>query len=120
MKIIYNKIIPFGKGFYALNLFGVLFAKGPCDKVTLNHEKIHTAQIKEWLYIPFYIVYLIEWFIRIIQYKGYTRGYYNISFEREAYANQYDLDYLSNRKHFASFQYLKNKNKSDSPEREEE
>ena len=110
MKIIYNKIIPFGKGFYALNLFGVLFAKGPCDRITLNHEKIHTAQIKEWFYLPFYIVYLIEWFIRIIQYRGYTRGYLNISFEREAYTNQYDLSYLKHRKHFASFRYLKKNN----------
>lgn len=47
MKIIYNKVIPFGKDFYAINLFGILFAKGPCDEVTLNHESIHTAQMKD-------------------------------------------------------------------------
>ena len=30
MKIIYNRLIPVGKRYYAINLFGVLFAKGPC------------------------------------------------------------------------------------------
>lgn len=107
MKIIYNKIIPFGKDFYAINLFGILFAKGPCDEVTLNHESIHTAQMKEWGYIPYYLFYCIEWLIRIIQYKGYTRGYFNISFEREAYANQYNIRYLKERRHYTSLHYLR-------------
>lgn len=107
MKIIYNKLIPFGKGFYAINLFGVLFAKGPCNRVVVNHEQIHTAQIKEFGYLPFYIVYLIEWAIRIIQYRGYVKGYYNISFEREAYANQTNLNYLNERRHYAACKYLK-------------
>lgn len=109
MKIIYNKIIPFGRSFYALNLFGVLFAKGPCDAVTINHEKIHTAQIKELGYVFFYIVYLIEWAIRIVQYRGYVNGYMNISFEREAYANESNLNYLQSRKLFSFKHYYKRK-----------
>ncbi len=107
MKIIYNKIIPFGKDFYAINLFGVLFAKGPCDAVTLNHEQIHTAQIKELGYIFFYVVYLIEWLFRIVQYRSNVDGYFNISFEREAYANQYDLTYLQKRKLFSFKRYYR-------------
>ncbi len=109
MKIIYNKIIPFRKNFYAINLFGILFAKGACDAVTINHEKIHTAQIKELGYVFFYLIYILEWFIRIIQYRGYTKGYYNISFEREAYANQYNLTYLQSRKLFSFKHYYKMK-----------
>lgn len=49
MKIIYNNIIPF-KGFLAINLFGVLFVRGTyrdLSATVLNHEKIHTAQMKE-------------------------------------------------------------------------
>ena len=107
MKIIYNKIIPFGKGFYAINLFGVLFSKGPCDAVVLNHEKIHTAQIKELGYVFFYIVYLLEWLVRMVQYRGYVNGYLNISFEREAYANQYNLNYLRTRKLFSFKRYYR-------------
>lgn len=106
MKIVYNRIIPFGKQFLAINLFGVLFAKGPCDGVTVNHEMIHTAQIKELLYLPFYIVYLLEWLWRIIIHRNYMKAYHAISFEREAYANQRDMNYLNNRKRFAFLKYL--------------
>ena len=106
MKIIRNKIIPFGKKFYAINLFGILFAKGPCDRVTLNHERIHTAQMKELAFIGFYILYLIEWVIRLIQYRNYFKAYSNISFEREAYANDRNLNYLSTRRHYSFLEYL--------------
>ncbi len=107
MKIIYNKLIPFGKRFHAINLFGVVLAKGPCDKVVVNHEQIHTAQIKELAYIFFYIAYIIEWLVRIIQYRSYINGYRNISFEREAYANQHNLNYLSNRRRYSFINYIK-------------
>ena len=53
MKIIYNRLIPFGR-FFAINLFGVLFVKGRKEQVTevdLNHELIHTAQMKELWYL---------------------------------------------------------------------
>ncbi|MDE6410191.1 MAG: hypothetical protein K2K81_08125 [Muribaculaceae bacterium] len=106
MKIIRNKIIPFGKKFYAINLFGILFAKGTCDRVTLNHERIHTAQMKELAFIGFYILYLIEWVIRLIQYRNYFKAYSNISFEREAYANDRNLNYLSARRHYSFLEYL--------------
>ena len=104
MKIIRNNIIPF-TGYKAMNLFGVLFVRGNAriDDITLNHEKIHTAQIKEMLGIIFYIWYLIEWVIRL----PFGNAYRNISFEREAYANQYDLNYLKSRKRFDFAKYIK-------------
>lgn len=106
MKIIYNRWIPFGKNYYAINLFGVLFAKGPCSEQTINHEKIHTSQMKELLFIPFYIVYVLEWLIRLIKYKNSFLAYKNISFEREAYKNQNNLSYLSGRRFFAFLKYF--------------
>lgn len=120
MKIVYNKIIPFGKNFYAINLFGILFAKGPCNRYIINHEKIHTAQMRELGYIPFYIVYIIEWVVRILMrvFKKeplskkktiLTDAYRDISFEREAYSRQYNLDYLKSRKAFSTFNYLARK-----------
>lgn len=63
MKIIYNNFIPF-KGFLAINLFGILFVRGTdrdINDVVLNHERIHTAQMKELNYFFFYIIYLMEW-----------------------------------------------------------
>lgn len=106
MKIIYNNYIPV-KGFLAMNLFGVLFVRGKkkkLSKVTLNHEAIHTEQMKELLYIPFYLVYCIEYLINLFRFKfnGHT-AYRNISFEKEAYSNQNNLCYLKAREHFAQW-----------------
>jgi hypothetical protein len=105
MKVIYNNIIPF-KGFDATNLFGVVFARNEykdLDKIVLNHEAIHTAQMKELLYIPFYILYGIEYLINLIKYRDGDKAYKNISFEREAYRNERQLDYLKGRRHFSQY-----------------
>ena len=112
MKTIVNPWIP-PKGFCAINLFGVLFIRPEVkeiSRITLNHEEIHTAQMKELGYIFFYIMYVLEWTIRLFQHKGFIVAYYNISFEREAYKNQYDYYYLRQRKHYAFLKYLKKKN----------
>ena len=106
MKIIPNNLIPFGN-FRAINLLGVLFVRGSAriDDKTLRHESIHTAQMKEMLYIFFYLWYVIEWLIRLLM-EG--NAYRNISFEREAYRNEDDIIYLESREMFAWIKYLKN------------
>jgi hypothetical protein len=100
MKIIYNNIIPV-KGFTAINLCGVIFARKDkaVSPTVINHEMIHTAQIRELLYVFFYILYVAEWLAKLIKYR--KRAYENISFEREAYANAGDGDYLSRREKYA-------------------
>ena len=91
MKVIYNKIIPF-KGFDAITLWPFIFAREQLTDIVINHENIHGRQQLELLIIPFYIIYLIEWIFK---------GYKNISFEKEAYSNQYNLEYLKDRKWYA-------------------
>ena len=63
-----------------------------------NHEAIHTKQMKELLYVPFYILYILEWLYRLTQ-KG--NAYKNVSFEKEAYDNENDMDYLNKREYFS-------------------
>ncbi|MDH6355262.1 hypothetical protein M2132_001600 [Dysgonomonas sp. PH5-45] len=109
MKIIYNNIFPF-KRFAAINIFGFIFARkeyGVLSAHIINHEAIHTAQMKELLYIFFYLWYTVEWTAKWIRYRNPDRAYMNISFEREAYANQYNLEYLQTRPRFAFLRYLK-------------
>ena len=105
MKIIRNNFIPF-KGFRAINLFGVLFVRGDAEinDVVLNHERIHTAQMRELLFLPFYLIYFLEWSVRL--FINGKQAYRSISFEKEAYSNQHDLEYLSKRKIFASFRWM--------------
>lgn len=106
MKIIYNKLIPF-KGFLAINLFGIFFVreeyKENVSKVVINHETIHTAQMKELGYVFFYILYILEYFINLFKYPTTHSAYRNISFEKEAYLNEKNLEYLKNRKWFAQW-----------------
>jgi hypothetical protein len=100
MKIVYNNIIPF-KGFAAINLFGVIFARKECRPLstsTVNHEAIHTEQMKELLYIGFYVCYVVEWLVRLFM-KG--NAYRNISFEKEAYNCQHIPSYTQIRQRFA-------------------
>ena len=108
MKVIYNKYIPF-KGYAAINLFGLVFARKefkPISERTINHELIHTAQMRELLFVFFYLWYGIEWIVRLIQCRDSKEAYLNISFEREAYSNQNNLGYLKARKKYRNFKYL--------------
>lgn len=104
MKIIYNTLIPF-KGFAAINLSGILFVrKGvTVSEEMINHEVIHTAQMKEMLYVFFYLWYVLEWVVRLFM-KG--NAYRNISFEREAYDNAKNMNYLNIRKHYNWRKYI--------------
>lgn len=109
MKIIRNPLLP-PRRFAAINILGMLF----CRKHTLlsaaliRHERIHTRQMIELAFAGFYLWYLVEWLIRLPQ-KG--RAYYNISFEREAYAHMGEPDYLLHRRPYAWMKYLRQKSK---------
>lgn len=102
MKIIRNNIIPF-PGFKAINLFGVLFVRthAHLTEEDINHEAIHTAQMKELLWVGFYIAYIVEWLYRFYKLRDAQKAYLVISFEREAYGNECYLEYLKNREHYA-------------------
>ncbi len=107
MKVIINKYIP-PKGYLAITLFGMVFAKRELNKEEQNHEAIHIRQGNEMLWLPFYLIYVTEWLIRLIQYRDRTEAYYNISFEREAYSNQHNLNYLNSRKWYSWVKYIYN------------
>ena len=76
------------------------------DEVLINHERIHLKQQRELLILPFYLWYVAEWLFRTVLYLNSYRAYQNISFEREAYANEKDMQYLSKRRFFGFLQYL--------------
>lgn len=112
MKIIRNRYLPFGDKFAAINLFGALFVKpwARLDNQLINHERIHTAQMRELLYVFFYIIYVFEWLCRFIVAKGRVYASYRaISFEQEAYDNASNLGYLTNRPAYAQWRTRKRK-----------
>jgi hypothetical protein len=76
------------------------------DSVIINHEKIHFKQQQELLILPFYILYLLHYLFNRLKYKGHHQAYLNICFEREAYTNEWDMQYLHKRKPFAWISFL--------------
>jgi hypothetical protein len=76
------------------------------DQILVNHERIHLKQQLELLILPFYLLYLFNYLVNIIRYKNHYLAYFNIVFEKEAYACQHDPQYLKNRKYFAWLKYL--------------
>ena len=109
MKIVRTTILPF-RGFTAINLLGVLFVHPGVylSHELMNHERIHTAQQREMLFVFFYLAYTLEWLARLPM-RG--NAYRNISFEREAYANQRNLDYLDSRRPYAWRHYMKQRHR---------
>ena len=105
--IVAKYLIP--KGFRGFTLFPFVLVKYPEDKqniILVNHEKIHLRQQLELLILPFFIWYLLEYLVRLVQYQNANLAYRNISFEREAYSNESNLDYLENRSIFQFCNYL--------------
>ncbi|MBR1889353.1 MAG: hypothetical protein IJ816_01845 [Alloprevotella sp.] len=91
---------PIGRQFLAINLFGFILTRRPLSAVELNHERIHTVQQRELLYVFFYLWYVCEWLYGLVRYRNGMKAYRQISFEKEAYRHQHDLDYLSVRRHY--------------------
>lgn len=96
------------KGYTAMAVFPFVLLRDKKLKensVLLNHEKIHLRQQAELLILPFYIWYAIEYLLLLIIYRDKKKAYLNISFEREAYTNESDSNYLKNRPvwHFITF-----------------
>jgi hypothetical protein len=82
-----------------LSPFGIYVKDGHFKPKTINHEKIHWRQQIEMLIIPFYLWYFMEWIIRLF-------NDYKISFEKEAYDNDDNLEYLETRKRFSWIKYI--------------
>lgn len=110
MKKVYNNIFPV-KGFIAMTIWPFLFIRKDrswaFNTIGERHENIHGEQQKEMLLVFFFLWYGIEWIVRLCIYRNRITAYKNISFEREAYANQYDVTYTDSRKPFAWIKYIK-------------
>ena len=76
-------------------------------KQIINHESIHFQQQLELGVIPFYILYVLEFIFKLPFYGA--KAYDNISFEKEAYNNDLDFNYLCNRKRYNWIKLIFNK-----------
>jgi hypothetical protein len=105
--IVSKYLIP--KKYRGLTFFPFIILRNSSDKsnlVIISHEKIHIRQQLELLIFPFYIWYFTDFLIKMIIYKDRNKAYRNIIFEREAYANEKDLDYLKSRSFWRFLKYF--------------
>jgi len=103
-KVIETRLVP-ECDIAAITLFGLVFTRHRelIDRRMLNHEMIHCQQQLEWLYIPFFVLYVGEWLFHLARCRNANKAYMAISFEREAYGNDNDLDYLKHRRCYANY-----------------
>lgn len=108
MKIVKCSWFP-PKGYAAITLvfWMIVRSEVTITQQFVNHEEIHERQQKEMLILPFFVWYVLEFIFRLFQYWNWNKAYRNISFEREAYANGNNLDYLTTRKHYSWLKYIK-------------
>ena len=107
MILISKYLVP--KGYLGITIYPFVLLKSKVLKSNIglvNHEKIHLKQQLELLIIPFYVFYCVEFIFRLIQYRKWYTAYTNISFEREAYTNQNDQDYLKSRSFWGFLKYI--------------
>ena len=131
MLIFKNTVIPF-RGFVAITLWPFIFVRRQTwarfTNDVLRHKRIHGRQQQEMLLVGivaadilavsgcgclsllalplFFWLYGLEWLLGLFCYGSRHAAYRAISFEREAYDNELDADYLDKRRPFASLRYL--------------
>lgn len=93
----------FLSNYKGITFFPFIFYRGTLNERFVNHEKIHIRQQLELLVLPFFVIYILHYLINFIRYAEHDKAYRNIIFEKEAYGNESNLEYLKTRKLFQCF-----------------
>ena len=105
--IVSKYLIP--KGFRGLTVFPFVVVRDRNAQdylVLMNHERIHLRQQLELLVLPFFVIYGLDYLVKLIRYRDKDVAYRNVVFEREAYQNENDLDYLKSRSFWRFLKYV--------------
>lgn len=115
------KILTLGQSFSAITLgvFVIFKNRSIATDRVVNHEHIHVKQQVELLFIGMWLLYALSYIfnrikllvgkelpVRTYWNTSHMKAYRNIIFEREAYGNDNNLDYIKNRKSFAWLAYI--------------
>lgn len=107
------KLLTLGQSFraFTLGIFIIYRDRSCADPRTRNHERIHVAQQIEILFVGMWLLYGLNYLINRVRLwlgqelpvhksgsNNHMKAYYNIVFEREAYARENDLSYLTRRR----------------------
>lgn len=91
--------------------FGVfVWCRGKLSDRVKRHETIHYQQQIELLFVLQWLLYVSFWAWGMLKYRSGQKAYRENPFEREAFGNDRDTEYLSNRPRFNWVKYLKEEN----------
>jgi hypothetical protein len=105
VPVLLSKIVPIDVG--ACSFAFWVWSRGKMSERTKRHETIHYLQQRELLMIVQWTLYGIFHIVGLIKYKDGQTAYYENPFEREAYANDENPNYLKERKPYAWINYLR-------------
>lgn len=106
VPVILSKIAPINIWAIAFGLW--VWCRGEMSEKTKRHECIHFQQQLELGFALQWVIYAFSYLYHFAK-GGFSDGrkaYYDICFEREAYGNESDRDYLKNRKRYAWIKYI--------------
>ena len=88
--------------------FGIfVWCRGVLSERVKRHETIHYQQQIELLFIFQWLLYVIFWAWGMAKYRDGKTAYKENPFEREAFGNDRDENYLSSRPRYNWIKYLK-------------
>jgi hypothetical protein len=93
-------------------LFPFILVKHPqdlADARLIRHEYIHIWQQIELFIVPFYVLYLLNYLWNRIKGQQHEQAYYNICFEKEAFLNDHNENYLRERQLWSFRKYIMKK-----------
>lgn len=91
---------------WAISFGFFVWCRGNLSEATRRHETIHFQQQIELLFVLQWILYVLFWIQGLIKYRNGKKAYRESPFEREAYENEMDLDYLVSRPRYNWVNYI--------------
>ena len=62
----------------------ILVVRGQANPQLLRHEAVHTEQFRRYTSLGFWLLYLFQWIVGLIETRSFYRAYYEMGLEREA------------------------------------
>ena len=98
------------KGYRAMSFLWFIIIRDEKDRsneTLINHEMIHFHQQKELLFVFQWILYILFYLFNLLRGYGLDKAYKSNLFEREAYSNENNKNYLKSRKRYNWINYGK-------------
>lgn len=111
MKAYLIKLLPKKSRYVASAVFPFIVVKrgyvaGPNHAEIMQHECIHLFQQREMLVVFAYLVYVLEFVVRLSVLRDRHKAYRAVSMEQEAYLNERVKGYLESRKPYAWIKFV--------------